>query len=63
MEEVKKLISDLYFDYDRLSSSGQKTLDKIAKILKIEDTSSDEELLSMGLPKELLSDFRKKGES
>ena len=37
MEEVKKLVSDLYFDYDRLSSSGQETLDKIAKLLKIEN--------------------------
>jgi hypothetical protein len=62
MEEVKKLVSDLYFDYDRLSSSGQETLDKIAKLLKIESTiMSDEELLKMGLPKEFLSDFRKNG--
>jgi len=26
---IKKLIEDLYFDYDRLSESGQYTLDKI----------------------------------
>ena len=25
-------ISDLYWDYDRLSSSGQETLDKLAKL-------------------------------
>jgi len=27
-----KYISDLYWDYDRLSSSGQETLDKLAKL-------------------------------
>tara|TARA_R100000306_G_C4323882_1_gene116604 strand:+ start:45 stop:254 length:210 start_codon:yes stop_codon:yes gene_type:complete len=60
LTEVKTLVSDLYFDYDRLSASGKETLDKIADILGIEDTPSDKELLAMGLPKELLSDFRQK---
>lgn len=36
MEEIKELINDLYWDYDRMSLSGQETLDKLAKILKIE---------------------------
>jgi len=27
-----KYISDLYWDYDRLSSSGQETLDRLAKL-------------------------------
>ena len=36
IDEKRKLswqyISDLYWDYDRLSSSGQETLDKLAKL-------------------------------
>ena len=32
-KELKELVDDLYWDYDRMSSSGQKTLDKIADIL------------------------------
>ena len=31
--EIKTHIEDLSFDYDRMSSSGQQTLDKIAGIL------------------------------
>ena len=31
--ELIKLIIDMQWDYDRLSSSGQETLDKIYKIL------------------------------
>jgi len=27
-----KYISDLYWDYDRLSTSGQETLDRLAKL-------------------------------
>ena len=36
MKELKKLVGDMYWDYDRMSSSGQETLDKIADILGIE---------------------------
>ena len=32
MKEIVKCIVDLYWDYDRLSSSGQETLDKLAKL-------------------------------
>ena len=32
MKELKKLVGDMYWDYDRMSSSGQETLDKIADI-------------------------------
>ena len=33
-----KLIDDLNWDYDRMSSSGQETMDKINQIIKeIED--------------------------
>ena len=60
LTDVKALVSDLYFDYDRLSVSGKKTLDKITDVLGIENNPSDKELLAMGLPKKLLSDFRQK---
>ena len=30
-----KYISDLYWDYDRLSSSGQETLDKLGKLFGV----------------------------
>ena len=61
MKNEKKLIkyiSDLYFDYDRLSSSGQETFDKIADLLGVSDTASDQELLNMGLPKKYLKSFK-----
>ena len=34
LEKVSKLIDDLYFDYDRMSTSGQETIDKISSILE-----------------------------
>lgn len=30
--EIKELINDLYWEYDRMSSSGKETLDRIDKI-------------------------------
>ena len=32
-KELKDLVDDMYWDYDRMSSSGQETLDKMAKLL------------------------------
>ena len=29
MTPIQKLVDDLYWEYDRMSSSGQKTLDKL----------------------------------
>ena len=34
-KQVCKLVDDLYWDYDRLSSSGQETLNKLAKVLSL----------------------------
>ena len=36
LEKVSKLIDDLYWsrDYDRMSTSGQETIDKISSTLK-----------------------------
>tara|TARA_R100000458_G_scaffold55160_1_gene58897 strand:+ start:139 stop:270 length:132 start_codon:yes stop_codon:yes gene_type:complete len=38
LKVLMKLIDDLNWDYDRMSSSGQETMDKINQIIKeIED--------------------------
>ena len=29
MTKIQRLVDDLYWEYDRMSSSGQKTLDKL----------------------------------
>jgi len=34
--QVTKLVVDLCWEYDRMSSSGQETLDKLCKVLGIE---------------------------
>ena len=35
MSTIQKLVDDLYWEYDRMSSSGQKTLNKLfAKVFK-----------------------------
>jgi len=34
--QITKLVVDLCWEYDRMSSSGQETLDKLCKILNIE---------------------------
>jgi hypothetical protein len=34
-KKLIKLVDDLYWDYERLSSSGQETLDNIADLLGI----------------------------
>ena len=33
--QVTKLVIDLFWEYDRMSSSGQETLDKLCKVLNI----------------------------
>jgi len=43
---TKSLISDLYWEYDRMSSSGQFTLDKLAKLYGIETNAQLEERMS-----------------
>ena len=36
IDTIISLVDDLYWDWDRLSSCGQETLEKIGKILGIE---------------------------
>ena len=54
LDTIKRLVDNLFFDYDRLSSSGQETLNKLSDLLGIE-YPTDKELLAMGLPKEELA--------
>ena len=44
--QVTKLIVDLCWEYDRMSSSGQETLDKLCKVLGIEIEKEIDELLA-----------------
>ena len=44
--QVTKLVVDLCWEYDRMSSSGQETLDKLCKVLDIETESEIDELLA-----------------
>ena len=41
-----KYVSDLYWEYDRMSSSGQETLDKLATLYGIETNTQLEERLA-----------------
>jgi predicted HTH domain antitoxin len=34
-EELRELVIDMYWEFDRLSSSGQLTLEKIAKLIGV----------------------------
>ena len=44
--QVTKLVVDLCWEYDRMSSSGQETLDKLCKVLNIETEAEMDELLA-----------------
>lgn len=35
LDKIKELVSDLGFDYQRMSQSGQETYDELCKLLKI----------------------------
>tara|TARA_R110000824_G_scaffold67199_3_gene174023 strand:+ start:758 stop:937 length:180 start_codon:yes stop_codon:yes gene_type:complete len=34
-EELQELVTDMYWEFDRLSSSGQLTLEKMAKLIGV----------------------------
>ena len=36
IKEIIKLVDDLFWDYDRLTSSGKETLDKLGDLLGME---------------------------
>jgi len=43
---TKKFVTDLYWEYDRMSSSGQETLDKLATLYGLETDAQLQERLS-----------------
>ena len=42
LQDLRKWVDQMYWDFDRLSSSGQETLDKIANKLGMETTQDVE---------------------
>ena len=48
-ETLKNLVDDLYWEFDRMSSSGQKTLDEIAKIVGVPTNSEMDEIVQKRL--------------
>ena len=40
-QKLINLVNDLYWDYDRMSSSGQETLNKIFDLLSIKKTTGE----------------------
>ena len=44
--QVTKLVVDLCWEYDRMSSSGKETLDKLCKVLNIETEAEMDALLA-----------------
>ena len=45
-EKIQKLVTDLYWDFDRLTSSGQETLEKLAKMVGV---PTEEEMNNMSI--------------
>ena len=43
-EKLQKLVTDLYWDFDRLTSSGQETLEKLAELVGV---PTEEEMNNM----------------
>ena len=43
-EKLQKLVTDLYWDFDRLTSSGQETLEKLATLVGV---PTEEEISNM----------------
>ncbi len=48
MKELQELVDDMFWEYDRLSSSGQETLDKIAKLVGVPTNDKMKEIVSDG---------------
>ena len=55
----KKYVSDLYWEYDRMSSSGQFTLDSLAKLYGVETEKEMEERLSKMSKEEIKQELEK----
>ncbi len=45
IQKVRELVDDLFWEYDRLSSSGQSQLDQIAKHLNLPTQAEVQEII------------------
>ena len=45
IQKVRELVDDLFWEYDRLSSSGQSQLDQIAKYLNLPTQAEIQEII------------------
>ena len=61
MKQIEKLVNDLLWEHQRMSRSGQETLDKFVDLV-LPPKSTEEmkkELLAMGCPEESLHIYLK----
>ena len=56
---TQKCVSDLYWEYDRMSSSGQETLDKLAMWVSVETDAQLQERLSKMSKEEMKQELEK----
>ena len=57
--KVENLIVDLFWEYDRMSSSGQETLDKLASWVGVETDAQLQERLSKMSEEEIKQELEK----
>ena len=56
---TQKCVTDLYWEYDRMSSSGQETLDKLASWVGVETDAQLKERLSKMSKEEIKQELEK----
>ena len=56
---TENYVTDLYWEYDRMSSSGQITLDSLAKLYGVETAKEMEERLSKMSKEEIKQELGK----
>ena len=56
---TQKYVTDLYWEYDRMSRSGQFTLDSLAKLYGVETDKEMEERLSKMSKEEIKQELEK----
>ena len=56
---TEKYVTDLYWEYDRMSSSGQETLDKLAMWVSVETDAQLQERLSKMSKEEIKQELEK----
>ena len=56
---IREYVTDLYWEYDRMSSSGQITLDSLAKLYGVETNQELEKRLSKMSKEEIKQELEK----